>query len=174
MVPVPPLHNGAAPRLPLSVPSIVAAAVLAALGIVVATLAVRELLQPNPGDEVLLEVPTAPLAVFAAASMLVRQQVVRLVLVAGAIGALAAAGVYVTPVSIGFMYNSAYVLPAALGWMILILMVAGFVAAWRESGIAPKWALLAAVGGGIAGIFAAGCIFYMVLVIALIIHPLTF
>jgi hypothetical protein len=53
-------------------------------------------------------------------------------------------------------------------------MVAGFVAAWRESGIAAKWALLAAVGGGIAGIVAAGYIFYMVLVIALIIHPLTF
>jgi hypothetical protein len=174
MRPVPSLPGGAAARLPRSVSSMVAAAVLTALAIVLAVLVVREFMRPYPGDEVLLEIPTGPLALFAAASMLVRHQMVRLLLVAGAVGAMSAAGFYLAPVSIGFIYNSTYVVSAALGWMTFIMMVAGYVVAWSESGFALKTAILAAVGGGVAGIFAAGFIFYILLVITLILHPLTF
>jgi len=151
----------------------VAAAVLTALAIVLAVLVVREYMRPYPGSEVLLGVPTIPVALFAAGAMLVRHQMVRLFLVAGAVGAMAVSGFFAAQVSIGFLYNAAYVVPAALGWMTLIVMVAGFVAAWRESGFALEWALLAAAGGGVAGMCIAGVILWVFIVISLLMRPLT-
>ncbi len=154
-------------------PAIVAAAVLTALAAAQVALVVREYMHPQPGDEVLLEVPSIVLALLAAGAMLVRLQMLRLLLVAGAIGGFAVTAVIDAQVSIGFVYHSAYVAAAALGWMTLILMLAGFVAAWRESGFALMWAVLAAVGGGVAGMIVVSAIVYAVIVIALLMHPLT-
>ena len=150
------------------------AAVLIALAAVHAVLVVSEYMQPRLADEVPLEVPTIVLALLAAGAMLVRPQMLRLLLVAGAIGGFAPAAVIDGQVLIGFVHNSAYVAAAAVGWMTLILMLTGFLAAWRESGLALMWAVLAAVGGGVAGMFVVSGIVYAVIVIALLMHPLMF
>src|SRR5436853_6388081 len=104
--------------------------------------------------------------------MLIRLQMLRLLLVAGAIGGFAIAAVIDAQVSSGFVYHSAYVAAAALGWMTLILMLAGFVAARRESGFALMWAVLAAVGGGVAGMLVAPAIVSAVVASPLLMRPL--
>lgn len=152
----------------------VAVVVLTALAIVMAVLLVREYMRPYPSTAVLLEVPAIPAALLAAVAMLVRHQMARLVLVAGAVGVMAAAGLYAAPVSIGFIYDATYEVPAALGWMTFIVMIAAFVAAWRESGLALQWAVLAAVGGGVAGACVAWGIFFVLVLISFLMHPWTF
>ena len=71
------------------------------------------------------------------------------------------------PLPLLFTSYPAYLLPAMLVWLLVILMITALAAAWRESGLPPQMAALMLAVGGVACLI--GTVFFIV--VALAIHP---
>jgi len=145
--------NPAPPRqLPArSAGSFLASTALLLMTGVLAFFAVRDFRDPALPTYVDLEIYAVPIGAYAAVVVLVRDQRLRVALVAGAAGALGGVGFFGVSDATGFLSDLAFVRADALFWGLMCLLLAAVAIAWWESRLTVRQAVGPAVAGGALG-----------------------
>jgi hypothetical protein len=122
------------------------------------------------GSGIVLVVGAPLLAMVASVGLFLSHRAFRLVVIAAAIGGMAVLMV-VAALPIVFIQYSTYLLAALLVWLLVILMLVAVATAWRESGLRARTALLMLGVGGVGGLAVTAAVFWLLILIALVIHP---
>jgi hypothetical protein len=172
--PVPAPATGVAAKRTRSFSSYVEAALLLAVGLGVAGVIIELLRAGVDVRSGIVLVGGAPLlAVVGAIGLLLAHQMLRLAVIAAALGGMVVMLV-VAPLELAFIYDRTYLFASVLESLLPALLIAAFAAAWHESGLQTMWTLLMLAAGGVSGLMVTGFLFWLFLVVALLIHPLTF
>src|SRR5437879_1276690 len=139
--------NAAPPRQgpARSAGSFLASAALLLITGALAFFAVSDFHAPTHPTFVDLEIYAVPVGAYAAVVVLVRDQRLRVALVAGAAGALGGVGFFGVSDATGFLRDSAFVRADALLWGLMSLLLAALAIAWWESRLTVRQAVGPAV-----------------------------